>query len=644
MLLIAQNQESQVVLQAESGELPTGPEFNDVLLAFTVATRSSNQVILEVGNQVAEAIDFITAALISLHLEIQLSSELQEIVNRQASETELVQRTHDAATESEDEPTLPDDAAINLLPHQKRGLRRALRVENLAEFSVQGSGKTAVALAAYSVWKARGEIQRLLIIGPASCFQPWEDEAIRCLGQEVHTIRWSGAASERMRLVPAFSESDLILCTYDTARRDVEMLTQLLRSSPTLLVLDESHYIKSFNLGARATAVLKLAPYAAKRMILTGTPTPHSLEDLWTQFNFLWPSGGRTLLGTRQQYLDFLARSRRPARELRERLTPFFHRTTQEELNLPPAEAHFIERLPNQIPMEQVKIIRLLEMRILAEARLRVPSIRDRQVLAKWQEARIIRLLQAASNPGLLMNPATWSLPDVGDVEISDMVQDVNKFRSGELIGAKIQWAVEKARELVGQGEKIILWTWWVENLHLLEQLLQDLNPLLLYGGIKPYEEDSDEEEAQSRERNIREFKTRVDRPVLIANPAACAESISLHQICHHAIYVDRTFNCGQFLQSLNRIRRVGLAPDILTHYWLPFVDCAIERSVDQRLSRRQRVMYELLDDNTPVFAIDPIEETDTVDSAAEIGEAFQVLTEEIERGGGAEASRRQPS
>ena len=44
---------------------------------------------------------------------------------------------------------------------------------------------------------------------------------------------------------------------------------------------------------------------------------------------------------------------------------------------------------------------------------------------------------------------------------------------------------------------------------------------------------------------------------VFVANPAAAAESISLHEVCDHAIYIDRTYNAGQFMQSRDRIHRL---------------------------------------------------------------------------------------
>ena len=45
---------------------------------------------------------------------------------------------------------------------------------------------------------------------------------------------------------------------------------------------------------------------------------------------------------------------------------------------------------------------------------------------------------------------------------------------------------------------------------------------------------------------------------VLVANYASCAEGISLHKACHDAIYIDRSFQADQYLQSVDRICRLG--------------------------------------------------------------------------------------
>ncbi len=633
MVFVQETTENRLQIDfAEKPDLLETPAFGDAILAFSEVSRGEHQVEIDVQGELLVALEYICVALKTSGCNVTLSPSLERLHSLRQRERELVQRLRlhgaketvvanvDALDSIEGNTT---SLISQLKPHQVRGLKLALAVENLAEFSVQGAGKTAIALAAFSIWQARGDVSKMMVFGPASSQWPWEDEIKRWLGTDITILRWSGSISQRIKLVPQVEQSAVILCTYDTAIRDQDMLARLLKSYPTLLLLDESHYIKNFTGGARVSTVIKLAPLAARRMILTGTPAPHSLYDLWNQFSFLWPGAISELLGTRQKFQDVLEESKQPAKMLREKVGVFFHRTTQSELALPQPETRF-HRIPHErIPPEQVRIVRLFEARILAEAQQQLPKMHDRELLAKWRKARIIRLLQAASNPGLLMSRGEWWSEEIGDVEMSDLQSEIHRFVEGDLLSAKIAWAAEKARDLAASDQKVIIWTWWVDNIKLLTRLLADLSPLMLYGEIKPYQEDWEDSNEQSRERNIVEFRTRTDRPVLIANPSACAESISLHRECHNAIYVDRTFNCGQFLQSLNRIHRLGLPNGTITRYWIPTIDCAVERSVNERLKTRQATMYDFLNDNAPVIGYTTDEESVVAEDTSELEAAF---------------------
>ena len=89
---------------------------------------------------------------------------------------------------------------------------------------------------------------------------------------------------------------------------------------------------------------------------------------------------------------------------------------------------------------------------------------------------------------------------------------------------------------------------------------------------------------------------------LLVANPAACSEGISLHKACHHAIYVDRTYNAAHYLQSRDRIHRLGIPQGTETHIYIlesvvPRNVGSIDRSVSRRMSQKLRIMHEALDD-----------------------------------------------
>jgi SNF2 family DNA or RNA helicase len=90
-----------------------------------------------------------------------------------------------------------------------------------------------------------------------------------------------------------------------------------------------------------------------------------------------------------------------------------------------------------------------------------------------------------------------------------------------------------------------------------------------------------------------------------VANPAACGEGISLHEVCHHAIYVDRNYNAAQYLQSEDRIHRLGLPKNQNTIVEILCCPDSIDESVNDRLIMKARRMAEVLNDHD--LHIDPV-------------------------------------
>jgi SNF2 family DNA or RNA helicase len=306
------------------------------------------------------------------------------------------------------------------------------------------------------------------------------------------------------------------------------------------------------------------------------------------------------------------------------RLRPFFHRTKKQDLGLP--EPIVVPTIieSRDWPIRQRKIVRILETKTLRELKTLNFSRSDFETIRRWRRSRIIRLLQAASNPALLSGRSV-ELGESGpsmttDPDLEDLVRNYSKLERS----AKITFAENKTRELVSNGRKVVIWTWFIGNINLLARLLEDLNPLTAYGEIKAFEEDEDTQEDESRERNIRSFRTDPRRPILIANPSACSESISLHKECHDAIYVERTFNCAQFLQSMDRIHRVGMPKGVTASYYLPILDCAIDRLIDTRLHERQAMLLRILSDES--IPIGGLGESELFDNEYDLEAVFEDL------------------
>jgi len=601
---------------------------SELALALFTVEGGPKEIVTEDSGQVGQVLGYICDFLASKGFRTRLDPTLERTLLNFRRETDLVR----AAQTNKLKLGVfnrPSDYGIKrtLLPHQKKAVRHALTVGNAANFSVPGSGKTTTALSVYAVLRRQAVVDRLFVIGPASSFAPWENEFEKTFGRSSSSVRLVGTSHQRVRHLRNLEGVDLILCTYQMAYRERENLLHLLSTARYLLILDEAHHVKNINLGPWARTVLDLAPYAERRMILTGTPAPHALEDIWSQFTFLWPS--QCLLGNRTQFEQRLALPGTAVDRLKTDLKPFFVRTKKSDLKLPDPIA-VLTRIPYiDIPPRQRVIIRLLEQRTIEEAKSLGLHQADMSILRRWRKARTLRLLQAASNPALLSNTLAdfdeFGASMESDPALATLLRDYLKHE----LPVKVAFVAEKVRQLVGEGKKVLVWATFVNNLLLLEQLLKDLNPLKIYGAVPPYNEENDPN-FENRERNIAQFKTRTDRPVLLANPAACSESVSLHMVCHHAIYLERTFNCGQFLQSMDRIHRVGLPSRVHPYYHIPVLECAIEQLVDRRLKRRQQVLYRLLDDDMPVLGYD--DDSFLADREDDLEDIFQELLQEISR------------
>jgi SNF2 family DNA or RNA helicase len=506
-----------------------------------------------------------------------------------------------------------------LKPYQLAAVAHMVAVNHSANFSVPGSGKTTMVLAAYAQIKESTGIEKILIVGPRSCFSPWEEEFESCFGRAPSSVRLSGTPLERAVHYDEASKpsTDLVLVTYQTATNDASQLGEFLRRHKTMMVLDESHYIKRLSGGVWSKALLDLAPYAAKRVILTGTPVPNGIEDIWSQMTFLWPEP--PLLGARENFQDRVNRGGPDVtEEVRDELLPLFWRVKKSDVQLPPPEYHRIS-----VPLKpyQSTIYRVLAAKVLSDIESR-PA--EREKLRQWRKAKIVRLLQAASNPSLLTEYSPeFKVPPLSasGLSVSEIIEGYSQFE----VPAKIDFAVQLVQSILGKdaSAKVIVWSAFVHNLETLALSLKAWEPRVIHGSVP---KDVSEDAEFNRESLIRDFKTDAAYRLMLANPGACAESISLHRVCKHAIYMDRSFNGAQYMQSLDRIHRLGLEPTDKVHYYLLNATDTVDEVVDARLTDKHERLIRLLEGDLATVDLDI---DDLSDEADEVGD-FEAMVRQL--------------
>ena len=481
-----------------------------------------------------------------------------------------------------------------LKAYQIPSVAHMVAVGNGANFSVPGSGKTSITLSAFEVLKKSGKVEKLIVVGPRASFMPWEDEYKACFGRKADVIRMVGSPDERSRLYRIADDHEMVLLTFQLAYNDADELASYLRRHPTMLVLDESHNIKKIEGGKWADALLQIAPYASRRVVLSGTPIPNRLEDIWSQITFLWPD--KAILGDREAFKRRIEKAgEHGPRELREAVFPLYWRIRKSDLRLPRPRFHRII-----VPMRryQQAIYDALAAKTLSEV---VNAPEDQVKLRIWRRARMIRLLQAASNPTLLHEfSMEFKIPplDATGLSIEKVIERYSEFETP----AKLEATVDLVHQLVGKGKKVLVWSAFVHNIETLKVLLHDDRPAVIHGDVP---KDEDEDASYNREQIIRDFKDTDRYKVLVANPCACAESISLQKACMHAIYLDRTFNAAHYMQSQDRIHRIGLGPRDNVHYYLFESRGTIDEVIDSRLERKIEVMKEVLAEDFAALNLD---------------------------------------
>jgi hypothetical protein len=460
-----------------------------------------------------------------------------------------------------------------LTAEQLRNVAHLLRFSSAADFSVPGAGKTTEALAFFAL--KRDPSDHLVVVAPINAFAPWEEQIELCFGpSRFRVVRLTGTADSIAEILR--SAPDIALINYhklaQTPTRRV--VAQYVANNAQFLFLDESHKIKRGENGAWGSAVLSIAHLPTYKLVMSGTPLPNSEADLVAQLQFLHPEAD----------VD-----ESNATSL---IQPIFVRTTKAELHLPGVTRRLIE-LP--LTTGQRRLYDLLSSALARDAEDAL-SRRERGAVRRLGRG-VLRLIKFVSNPALLIPDIQQSeAPTLGDILLDEESR-------------KLEYAVLRARSLAKEGRKCIIWSSFVDNVEVLAERLADIGADFIHGGV-----DVGSEEEDTRERKIKLFHEDNNRFVLIANPAAAGESISLHTVCHNAIYLDRTYNAAQFLQSEDRIHRVGLPPGTRTEIELLVAPGTIDESVNRRLSHKVRVMGEVLND--PHLRIDLNYEDPDDDSA----------------------------
>ncbi len=437
--------------------------------------------------------------------------------------------------------------------HQLKSLHHLNSCSSAAVFSVPGSGKTSVVLAYYEKLKLEGKVDHIFIVGPVNSFVSWVKEFSLNINRELKSkILGSNIKKEDRKIF--YSQKlncEMIMAHFSTIANDVVSLKKFFEYNKVLLVIDEAHNIKKID-GRWSNAVLSLGKVVNYKVVLTGTPLPNDLRDVYNYLDFLFGENFVFNKKDKARIENLLNQEKKiEAIDLvREKINPFYTRVTKKELNL--STPNFNKPIVVDMNPIEKKIYDAIQSKISHYGR---ESFLDNiEFVQKICRARIIRLKQAAS---YVKNLETAIDEDIlnedekilKDNDIKGLIASYDKLEKP----AKLLKLISMVKDFKEKSKKVLIWSTHLKTIDLILENLSLENIV-----VKKITGETNRD-FEIKKNIMEEFNdNNSDLDALVALPQACSESISLHKACQNAIYYDLNYNAAEFLQSLDRIHRVG--------------------------------------------------------------------------------------
>jgi len=427
---------------------------------------------------------------------------------------------------------------MKLFPYQREGAKFLAARDRALLADGMGLGKTMQAIAA----AAQVDAQSIVVVCPAIARPMWRREF----------AAWGHGP------VPTVLSYDELTRGWGTRFHFGEGVD--------LLILDEAHYLKSRD-AKRTRAVYGmhcrgdgLASKAARVWLLTGTPAPNDVSELWTHFRALWPDllpGDGKWLTFVQRYchtdatmygLKILGNKRDTLPELRERLRRVMVRRRAEDV---------LTDLPPLVWQHQT-----------IEAKDIDPALRDIEASDTVKALRAV-LADEGATPADADNIALASLRRLTGMAKAGVVGNLLAEELGD-----------------GAYEKVIV---FAHHRDVIAELLDNLSK---FGAVSV----TGDTPQAARQRAIDRFQGDPRCRVFIGQIQACATAITLHA-ASQVVFVEASWTPSDNTQAAKRAHRIGqLRPVFVRMFGLAG---SIDEAVTRVLARKAQQINQLLEEAT---------------------------------------------
>lgn len=413
---------------------------------------------------------------------------------------------------------------LPLYSHQKKSVILGRNAAIMADLSDPGTGKTRVQIELMlerNIWP-------VLVICPKSIMEPVWKRQLEEAGIKPHLLN---SGSENLKkylrswLKSQKRDRQVFVINYEMVPR---VLSEISKINWKYIICDESTRIKSRN-AKRSRAVMKLRDIPKYRSILTGTPAPNGLLDIFNQFRWLDPRlFGENYYVFRQRYFH-----QKPwdqwnwypnndaVNRVKKRIAPISVQWRKRDcLDLPPLVE---EERHVEMNLFQRKLYNQMKEQLLIE-------LDNTEIAAPFLMTKLMKLRQIASG---------FAYDHAGT--------------GHEISNRKVNELIDLLGEINGQ---VIIFTHFRFSENQVAQAISE--PVAMF---------TSSQSTKEREKNLEEFENGHKR-ILVANTISAAHGLNL-QFCSNIIYYELDFSLETFEQSRQRIERIGQKNKMTVYYLL---------------------------------------------------------------------------
>lgn len=440
-------------------------------------------------------------------------------------------------------------------PYQKEAFDAVKDLPYSAIFHEQGLGKTKIAIDLILYWIEKKDIDTIIVVTKKQLVQNWIGEF------DFHThikpkVLSSNKQENHFILTSAVR---VIITNFEVFSSDKERLMLFLKSRNVAVVIDESTKIKNPE-SKLAQDFFDLSPFFKIKTIMTGTPVANRPYDIWSQIYFLdkGMSLGEDFASFKKQtnLSNDLGDDTRKRILFEESVSSIFDKI--KKFTVRETKNSGIITLPDKkymsIYCDMDSLQRDMYEQVREDMKLEIKH-GDVSLLDESQSSlkRLLRLVQIASNPKL--------------------VDD-----SYNRISGKESRLDDILRDIIDNGEKVIVWSSFIENINYFYHKYKEYSPTRIHGRLS----------IDERNESVKKFKSG-ESSVLFATPQAAKEGLTL-TTANNVIFYDRGFSLDDYLQAQDRIHRISQSK---TCYIYNFIALnSIDKWVDLLLQAKQNSAF----------------------------------------------------